>query len=97
MPTYSYPYGNFVLEVTAPSDEELDMRDVYGHGGRRSFDVDGKIVVDFDLRMVQEERGATLSYRILENGMPIFQAGGRSGRTYRGGSRRPGPHPIHTF
>jgi hypothetical protein len=98
MPTYSYPYGNFVLEVTAANDEELDMRDVYGDGVRRSFGANGGIVVDFSARMVLEERTALLSYRILESGVPVFQAGGRSGRTYRGGQRRPGFDPIvHSF
>lgn len=98
MPTYSYPHGNFVLEVTASDDEELDMRDVYGDGVRRSFGANGSIIVDFSARMALEERTALLSYRILENGTPVFQAGGRAGRTYRGGRRRPGFGPIvHSF
>lgn len=93
MPGFTFEHGPLQLEMAAASQAALNVRDVNGDGSRLSFE-GGKIIVDFNLRHILEERGAKLGYRILEDGEEVFAATGYPSRSYRSGVRRSGFDPI---
>lgn len=86
MRVFTYEYGSYELEVTAPSEAALGMRDETGDGRCRSFE-DGEVIFDFGRRRVIDGHGAVLGYRILRGGQEIYAASGEGIRGHRGGRR----------
>ncbi len=82
-----FEYIGITLEVSYAEERELDVRDVFDNGSRLSFE-GGKFIIDFVLRVVLEERGARLAYRVLEGKTEVFAVSGSGSRSYRGGTRR---------
>jgi len=85
VPVFTYPYSSFVLEVTAPNEAAVGMRQV-GDGRVVGFD-DDEIIVDFGLQRAVEGRAAVLDYRILRNGVEIFASSRQETRHHIGGRR----------
>lgn len=91
MPTQTFVYGYFTLQVDVPNARLLNMQE-YDGGTRVSFDLGANVMIDFELRVVSERPLTQLDYRILENGRVIFTATGGFGETRRHtGARSSGP------